>query len=194
LWRLSALLWVMGLLIATRSSPPFAQVLQPAVSTPVVILLRHAEKAAEPEDDPPLTSAGAKRAQDLAVLLQNARVSGIITTQFLRTKETAQPLAAARGIAPEAIQIKLPVSVSNLAAHVAAVTAAVQHHADGVVVVIGHDITLPAIVGALGGPRLPDICESRFGNLFVILPSPINAPLVHMHYGDKDPEPGPNCI
>jgi len=54
-----------------------------------VLLVRHAEKAAEPADDPPLTAAGAERAQALATALQDAGVTAIITTQLRRTRETA---------------------------------------------------------------------------------------------------------
>jgi hypothetical protein len=55
----------------------------------LVLLVRHAEKAAEPADDPPLTAAGAERAQALATALQDAGVTAIITTPLRRTRETA---------------------------------------------------------------------------------------------------------
>ena len=61
----------------------------------VVLLVRHAEKAAQPAQDPPLTDAGSARARALVAVARDAGVSAIITTQFLRTKNTAEPTATA---------------------------------------------------------------------------------------------------
>ena len=71
--------------------------------TSVVVLVRHADKANEPADDPPLTPAGKRRAQDLASALRNAGLTAIITTQFLRSRQTALPLATENQIRPEII-------------------------------------------------------------------------------------------
>ena len=62
-----------------------------------VILVRHAEKAAKPVDDPPLTNDGKARARDLAAAVADARVSTVIATQFVRTQATAKPAADAAG-------------------------------------------------------------------------------------------------
>ena len=49
---------------------PFLSFAQPADADDLVlVLVRHADKAAQPADDPPLTAAGAKRAQELATAL-----------------------------------------------------------------------------------------------------------------------------
>src|SRR5213078_4827272 len=57
--------------------------------TTTVILVRHAEKAAAPADDPPLTAAGEARAKDLLDAVRDARVTAIVTTQLVRAKSTA---------------------------------------------------------------------------------------------------------
>jgi hypothetical protein len=49
---------------------------------PVLVLVRHADKAGQPADDPPLTAAGAKRAQDLAMALRNAGVTATARPVF----------------------------------------------------------------------------------------------------------------
>src|ERR1700682_5430372 len=84
------------LLATTFTIAPTPAVAQRATDDfPVLVLVRHADKAAQPANDPPLTSAGMKRAQDLAAALRSAGVTFIITTQLRRTRETAQPLANA---------------------------------------------------------------------------------------------------
>jgi phosphohistidine phosphatase SixA len=68
---------------------------QPQTTEPVttVFLLRHAERAEEPRQDPPLTEKGTARTQELARLLSTAGIKAIFTSQFARTKLTAEPLA-----------------------------------------------------------------------------------------------------
>ena len=155
----------------------------------LVLLVRHAEKAAEPASDPPLTAAGVARAQALAAALRDAGVTAVITTQLRRTRETAQPLAIARGLTPEVVSI----SRATVPAHVDAAVAAVRRHPGGVVLVVGHNNSVPAIIAALGGPRLPEICESTYGDLFILQLSGREARLVRGHYGLPDPGAGPDC-
>jgi len=56
------------------------------------------------------------------------------------------------------------------ATHIAAVAKAVQQ-AKGVVLVVGHSNTVPAIIKALGGPTLPDICDANYSYFFVLTPA-----------------------
>jgi broad specificity phosphatase PhoE len=58
---------------------------------------------------------------------------------------------------------------SDIAKHIAEVAAAVRQHAGKTVLVVGHSNTIPAIVGALGGPKLADLCETEYDNLFTIV-------------------------
>jgi broad specificity phosphatase PhoE len=62
----------------------------------VVVVVRHAEKAATPANDPPLTEAGVARAKALAVVLADADVQAVISTPLVRTRETARPTAEAQ--------------------------------------------------------------------------------------------------
>jgi broad specificity phosphatase PhoE len=169
--------------------PSSAQALDAAGQAPLVLLVRHAEKASEPADDPPLTTTGTERAHALAAALRDAGVTAIITTQLRRTRDTAQPLGSARGITPEVI----PVNWEEIGQHAAAVAAAVRMHAGGAVLVVGHGNTIPAVIAALGGPRLPDICASVYADLFVLVPGAGEVRLVRSRYGAADPDPGPDC-
>jgi broad specificity phosphatase PhoE len=171
---------------------PILTVLQAAertASAPLVLLVRHAEKGSTPADDPPLTPAGIKRAQALAEALRDADVRTIITTKALRTRETARPLATKLGLDPDVIQ---PEAGETVSAHAEKVATAVRRHEDETVLVVGHSNTVPAIIAALGGPHLSDICEKMYANLYILIPG-VEVRLVQARYGAPDPESGPSC-
>jgi broad specificity phosphatase PhoE len=155
--------------------------------TSVVILVRHAEKAAAPAADPPLTEAGVARARALEAALANMSVQAVITTELARTRETARPFAEARGLAPEIVHS----GARDL--HARAVADAVRAHAGQTVLVVGHSNTISAIIAALGGPKLPDICDTQYSNLFVLILSEKKADLVVSSYGAPSPDPATTC-
>lgn len=155
----------------------------------LVLLVRHAEKASEPGADPGLSAAGQARAQALAAALAEARVGAILTSPLRRTRDTAAPTAAATGLKPQAIGFE-----GGTAAHVAAVTAAVRAQDAATVLVVGHSNTVPAILAALGGPALPDFCESSYGPLLVLALDENPPRLLRAHYGAADPAPAPGCL
>lgn len=147
-----------------------------------VVLVRHAEKAAEGGSDPLLSPAGEERARALALALRDAGVSAIVTTQLKRTQLTAAPLATERRLTPEVVQ-----AGGAVPAHARAIADAVRRHAGQVVLVVGHSNTVPAIIGALGGPKLPDLCDSEYGSLFIVtLPASGRARLIRSRYGAED--------
>jgi broad specificity phosphatase PhoE len=156
-----------------------------AAQATTVIIVRHAEKAAAPAADPPLTPAGEARAAALWDAVKDAGVSAIITTQYLRTKGTAQPTAAALSITP---------TVVNAAgsAHPQDVAAAVKKNAGRTVLVVGHSNTVPAIVEALGAKKPPEICDAEYDNLFIVtLAADGKAGVVRSKFGARsEPCPG----
>ncbi|MBI1791177.1 MAG: histidine phosphatase family protein [Acidobacteria bacterium] len=143
---------------------------QPPVTT--VVLVRHAEKAAEPADNPGLTAAGRARAKELARVLKDASVEAIVTSHFLRTNETAQPLAAQLGQAPEAIDDSAPV-VQRVKTGLAGKTVLVVHHSN----------TLPQIIQALGGGAIEPIGDAEFDRMFVVTISAGGARVLKLRYG-----------
>jgi len=160
-----------------------------ASGTTTVYIVRHAEKSMlGPSDpDPDISSEGQRRAEALASRLGTAGVTAIITTQFKRTQETAQPLAAALRIQPEIILAGYQGSSDSVAA-------AVLRHRGGKVLIVGHSLTIPGIIKALGGPKLPDLCDTEYSNLFVMyIPESGKPELTRQHYGAGDPAPVQAC-
>lgn len=172
-------------------SAALAVVVSPATAQPsTVILVRHAERAAAPAGDPILTDAGTQRALDLKEALRGARVTSIITTHLQRTQLTAKPLGDAGGLNPIVVRAGGPT-----AAHVDSVAAMVKRrHAGDVVLVVGHSNTIPAIVTALGGPKLPDLCDTQYSMLY-ILEYPASGPprFIESKYGAADAPDSAAC-
>ena len=135
-----------------------------------VFLVRHAERADAPREDPPLLETGTARAQSLARILAKSGIKAIYTSQYLRTKATAEPLAKQLGIASVAISLK------TTAANPRVVTAeSIQEIVEKILqrpgenaLVIGHSNSVPDVIKALGGDVVPVIDEKEFDDLFVV--------------------------
>jgi broad specificity phosphatase PhoE len=169
--------------LATSAGVAFAQ-------PSTIILVRHAEKAMTPGNDPALTAAGEQRARDLMTALTDARVTTVITTQFQRTQLTAKPLADSAKIAPMIVT-----AVADTKTHAEAVAAkAKSAPAGSVVLIVGHSNTIPAIINALGGPRVPEICDPEYSKLFVLEFAPSGPPrLIRGKYGVSDAPESDAC-
>jgi len=161
-----------------------------AAQPATVILVRHAERAAAPAGDPGLTAEGSKRAADLMAVVAAYRVTSVITTHLQRTRLTAKPVTDALGKEPIVVTAGGPT-----AAHVEAVAAAVRARPAGdVVLVVGHSNTIPAIVTALGGPKLPDLCDTQYSSLFVLqFKSGAEPAYTRTTYGAADPSGSDSC-
>ena len=170
-----------GFLLATSAFSPRELSGQPSL----VVLVRHGEKATVGGSDPSLSDAGKARAQALADALAMTTPNAIIVTSLKRTAETAAVVASKTGVALTVI------TIGAGATHIADVATAVRK-ATGVVLVVGHSNTVPAIVTALGGPMLPDICDSSYATMFVLTPGADGkaAQVVLTHYGTADAKGG----
>ncbi len=138
-----------------------------------VVLVRHAEKAAEPKTDPVLSAAGEARAQALARRLARAGVVRILVSDRQRTRLTATPLAAALGLEPEAIPADDP----------SATAATILARPGGTVLVVGHSNTLGPIIEALGGGAIEPIAETSYDDFYVVtLSAGCRAAVLHLTY------------
>ena len=135
-----------------------------------VVLVRHAEKAAEPREDPPLLESGNTRAQELARILEPVGIKAIYTSQFLRTKQTAEPLAKHLGITPVTLPIKMnpakPKEISEQSYK--DIVEKIFEHPGDAALVVGHSNTVPEVIKMLGGDVAPVIDEKNFDDLFVV--------------------------
>ncbi len=135
----------------------------------VVLVMRHAERADGGGADPGLSEAGAERARALASAASRSGVGVILTTQYVRTRETAAPLAAETG----APVVGRPVTAANAASYAADLAREIRTaHAGRTVAVVGHSNTVPAIVAALAGGPAPTLGEGDYGDLFVVILPP----------------------
>lgn len=153
----------------------------------VVVIVRHAEKAAEPANDPPLTATGQARAQALVAALAGAQVGAVMHTPTTRTRDTALPTAQAYGLTPEVLPL------GPAAAHAEAVAAAVKKHPGKTIVVVGHSNTVMRYIAALGGPAKPDRCDHEYDGLYTLVIAHGETRLVAGRYGPANPEPTAPC-
>jgi phosphohistidine phosphatase SixA len=165
----------------TRVSQDRTTPVAPGSSDPggqgVVFLVRHAERADAgmaaakmAGADPELSDAGKTRAAALAALLKDAKITAIFTTEYKRTRDTAQPLAVATGVTAAAVDSK---DAAGLIDRVKA--------SAGNVLVVGHSNTVPDIIKALGVSEPVAIPDDQFHNLFVVIRG-AKPTLLRLHY------------
>src|SRR3982074_1047395 len=119
-----------------------------------VILIRHAEKVIDPNNnDPDLSPAGQARAQELARMFGDAGINTIYATQYKRTQQTVKPLADKLGLPITQVNAK---NTGDLLAQIR------SRNSGQVVFVAGHNNSVPEIIAALGGPTFPTIPETEF--------------------------------
>jgi len=151
-----------------------------------VYLVRHAEKEDEPRQDPPLRKEGVARSQELARLLSAAGIKAIYTSQFARTKNTAEPLATKLGLTVTAISLKSNPTNPRLIAEesTAEVVNKILERAGESVLIIGHSNSVPDVIKMLGGDAVPTIDEKKFDDLFIVtVYAKGKAKVVHLKYG-----------
>ena len=175
------------LIVAVVSATSFSSL---SAQPSTVILVRHAERATEPQNDPVLTDAGKHRAEALKQVLRGAGVTSVVTTHLQRTQLTAKPLMETLGLAP------IVVRAGGGTSHIDSVAATVRRQPAGsVVLVVGHSNTIPAIVGALGGPKLEDLCDAQYSMLYILeYPAGGTGPrFIEARYGTGDPPNAAEC-
>jgi phosphohistidine phosphatase SixA len=142
-------------------------ILGASASAQTIFLVRHAERAdtqngAKPVSgsDPDLSDVGKARAESLARMLRDARITAIFVTEYKRTQQTAAPLARLLGITPTVIVSKdTPALVAKL------------REMKGNALVVGHSNSVPDVAKGLGAAGVPAIADPEYDNLFVVTDS-----------------------
>lgn len=156
------------LLLASSAADAFGQ--------RAIYFVRHAEKEG---DD--LTTKGKLQAEQLALLLKDSGITSVFTSQFERTKKTAAPLLQqlqAQGVTVRQQTIPLsdgllhspedPELLSDYAKQAAKTIR--EGGGDEIVLFVGHDVTVPAVIKAFGSRLTIKIEPTEFDRLFLLIP------------------------
>lgn len=122
-----------------------------------VFLVRHGEKV-DQSRDPELSPAGYVRAATLAQTLHSAEIEYVHSTNFIRTRKTAEPLAAINELE---INLYDPRNLKSFAEEL--------RRTGGRHLVVGHSNTTPRLVEELGGEPGLDIDEyDEYDRLYLV--------------------------
>ncbi len=152
--------FVLGVAVLGASSVAHAQ--------RAIFLIRHADRL-DTSQDSPLSKAGEARAQALAGLLKDAGITAIYTSEYQRTIKTAEPLAAALRVTP----VSLPATDRE-----GLLRRLRSEHRSDIVLVVGHDRSVPDLLKGLGHPSEIGIAPDEYTNLFVVVPKGTGPPVV----------------
>ena len=125
-----------------------------------IYLVRHAEKelSADNPKDPPLTQCGQLRAGSLARFFERVDLDAIYSTDYTRTKNTAQPTASANGTA---IKYYNPRELNQFAKLL------IDRKEDALVV--GHSNTTGVLAGLLADEEIGSIDESIYDRIYQVV-------------------------
>ena len=139
----------------------------------VIFLVRHAEKV-DNSNDPPLSPTGNARANTLARRLADAKIQYLHSTDYIRTKKTASPLAEKSSLKVDLYNAgDLPALVKKLKGQ------------GGRHLVVGHSNTTPKLVKLLGGEAGSKIYDKEYDRLYILTFFKNEAiSTVMMRYGD----------
>jgi broad specificity phosphatase PhoE len=139
---------------------PFVMNAQKTDEIFTIYLVRHAEKEVSTDNpkDPPLTPCGEQRAESLASFFGEIDLDAIYSTEYLRTKDTAQPTAKEKG---KMLKYYDPKQLGDFAKLL------IKNRQD--VLVVGHSNTTPVLAGLLVGEELNSFDESIYDRIYQVV-------------------------
>ncbi|MFK7809399.1 MAG: histidine phosphatase family protein [Saprospiraceae bacterium] len=127
-------------------------------------VVRHAEKVDESED-PPLSEVGIKRANQLAKILKDVPITLALSTNYLRTTQTANPIVT-RMVKSD---IKCDIGIYNPNDLDFRFGDLLQKRKGEKILVIGHSNTVPDLLNYFTGKEVyNDIPPNEYGNFYVV--------------------------
>ena len=150
-------------------------------STVKYFVVRHAEKenvtpgSNMSATDPPLSPAGKARAIELMEELKGENIVHVYSTNYIRTKSTAEPLNNMRGTTSQIYDARQPDSLITR----------LRQIKRGNVLIVGHSNTVDDIVNRLtGSTHVPgDLKDSDYDNLYIITRKGDKYVFQHRTYG-----------
>lgn len=140
----------------------------------VVYMVRHAEKDVVPKNDPPLTTDGVIRSVDLASWFKDIDIDSVFSTDYVRMRETAKPIAE---------QQNLELSIYDAKDFDGFAKKLKKMKAD-TILVVGHSNTILEQIEALGFDRpQEEINEKEYDKIFELRLG--SKELVTHRYGSK---------
>lgn len=121
--------------------------------------MRHSEKdvSGNHDGDPPLTECGAERSKQLSNLLSAVPLDAIYSTNYTRTKNTAQPTAQAKNLEIQEYSPGDLEAISELL---------LKRKEDALVV--GHSNTTAVLAGILANQDLGSFDESIYNRIYQV--------------------------
>jgi len=146
-----------------------------------IILVRHAEKAQDGTSDPPLTSEGKARAQELAYILKHVPLDAVYSTPYKRTQQTALPTAEAHSLQINSYQPREEKSFLKKI---------LSKYAGGNVLIIGHSNTVPVLANYLAGStHFSPLDDFTYDNIFIAsVPQKGHPVITRLRFGEHTPE------
>jgi broad specificity phosphatase PhoE len=128
------------------------------------ILIRHAEKADDGTDDPPLNEVGQQRAKALTDHLSETDITAVYSTPYKRTRRTVDAIAKQKGLEIQEYDPSGPQILNDM----------LEANRGGTVILSGHSNTTPMLVNKLiGEERYQQFEDSDYDNLFLVIASEV---------------------
>ena len=142
----------------------------------VIFLVRHAEKTIDNmEKDSHLTEEGYQRAAELARTLADAELAFVHSSDYIRTRNTAAPVADLFELEIELYETSMLLDLADT------IKARGGRH-----LVVGHSNTTPALVEILGGkPGVPIVEETEYDRLYILTIIDDEVNTVLLRYGES---------
>lgn len=143
-------------------------------SPKTIYIVRHAEKQLE-GNDPELAYVGGVRAKKLAQILQDQQIKHVFSTDFKRTRLTAEPTALAAGLE---IQSYDPKNSEAFAEQLRGL--------EGNVLVVGHSNTVSQLANSFvgEGEKYADLTDLEYDFIYVVTLESNSSSVVRKLYKD----------
>jgi broad specificity phosphatase PhoE len=143
-------------------------------SPKTIYIVRHAEKQLE-GNDPELAFVGEVRAKKLAQILEKEAIKRVLSTDYNRTRNTAQPTAAAAGLT---LEVYDPKNQETLVADLRA--------SEGNVLVVGHSNTVSQLANAFvdEGEKFADLTDLEYDFIYIVTLEKNGTKVVRKTYKD----------